>query len=398
MKTLTILGSTGSIGTSALDVIEGNPTRFSVVGLAAYRNVSRLEEQIRRYRPRVVAVADEEAARTLNELLEETSRPSVLHGLEGYRELASLTDADIVLSAMSGAAGLLPTIAAIESGKDIALANKETLVMAGEAVLAMAESRNVRILPVDSEHNAIFQCLEGRSRSEVNKLILTASGGPFLHRDAADLDTVKPADALKHPNWNMGSKITIDSATMMNKGLEFIEAMRLFSMDVDRIDVVIHPESIIHSMVAYCDGSILAQLGVPDMRIPIAYVLAYPERITLPLPALDICAVGRLNFHPPDLNKFPCLRIAMEAAGRGGTAPAVLNAANEVAVEAFLAERIRFTDISMVVEETLNIHETGLLPTIDQVIAADGWAREKAQELVNERSCSKVAGHCYGRL
>ena len=383
MKTLSILGSTGSIGTNALDVIDRHRSLFAVVGLAAHRNITLLKEQIERFHPTVVAVADEERAVSLEDMLGGPERPTVLFGSEGYREIASLESVDMVLSAMSGAAGLLPTIAALESGKDVALANKETLVMAGDKVLALAESKGARVLPVDSEHNAIFQCLEGHSRGNVSKLILTASGGPFLYRDAGDLVSVTPKDALKHPNWEMGSKITIDSATMMNKGLEIIEAMRLFSIGADRIEVVVHPESIVHSVVAYCDGSHLAQLGIPDMRIPIAYALAYPERITLSLQELDLFAVGRLTFLPPDLDKFPCLRIARSAAERGGTAPAVLNAANEIAVEAFLGGRIGFMDIAKIVEETLCLHEIRKSPAIDQVIEADAWARAKAAELAS---------------
>ncbi len=383
MKTLSILGSTGSIGTNALDVIARDEAGFSVAGLAGHSNIELLRKQIERFRPKAAVAADEEKAAALVDMLGSSSRTSVLFGPEGYRELASLNDVDMVISAMSGAAGLLPTMDAVEAGSDVALANKETMVMAGELVLEKARSRGVRILPVDSEHSAIFQCLEGHPRRGVKKLVLTASGGPFFRRDAADLEAVTPREALRHPNWRMGPKITIDSATMMNKGLEIIEAMHLFSMDVDLIDVVIHPESIVHSMVVYRDGSVLAQMGIPDMRIPIAYAIAYPERMDLGLPELDLSAAGTLTFLSPDCEKFPCMRIAVEAARKGGTAPAVLNAANEIAVEAFLAERLRFTDIPVIAEETLRAHERGGTFSMKAVLAADRWARDHAKKRVD---------------
>jgi 1-deoxy-D-xylulose-5-phosphate reductoisomerase len=383
MKTLSILGSTGSIGTNALDVIARDETGFSVIGLAGHNNIELLRNQIERFRPKAAVVADEEKAAALIDILGASSKTSVLFGLEGYRELAVMKDADMVISAMSGAAGLLPTMDAVEAGRDIALANKETMVMAGELVLEKARSRGVRILPVDSEHSAIFQCLEGHPKRGVRKLVLTASGGPFFQRDAVDLETVTPREALRHPNWRMGSKITIDSATMMNKGLEIIEAMHLFAMDVNLIEVVIHPQSIVHSMVVYRDGSVLAQMGIPDMRIPIAYAIAYPERMDLALPELDLTAAGTLTFIQPDCKKFPCMRIAGEAARKGGTAPAVLNAANEIAVDAFLAERLRFTDIPVIAEETLRAHDGSGTFSLEAVLAADQWARDHATKCVD---------------
>lgn len=383
MRNIAILGSTGSIGTSALDVIAADPSRFSVTGLAAYRNIALLREQIERFRPKAAAVFDEEAAEELRSSLCGAVKTVVLSGPEGYGEVASLRESNIVLSAMSGAAGLLPTLAAIDAGKDIALANKETMVMAGDLVLAQAERAGVRILPVDSEHSALFQCMEGRPRDQVKKLILTASGGPFLNRSAADLASVTLQEALKHPNWDMGYKITIDSATMMNKGLEIIEAMRLFAVDIGMIDVVIHPQSIIHSMVALKDGSVIAQLGIPDMKIPIAYALSWPERMALPLPDLDLCAMGPLTFQAPDMEKFRCLALSLDAARRGGTSPAVLNAANEIAVEAFVAQCIRFIDIAPVVEATLAGHETQAVDSVSRVLSADRWARNRAQEIID---------------
>ncbi|MCK9229285.1 MAG: 1-deoxy-D-xylulose-5-phosphate reductoisomerase [Syntrophales bacterium] len=383
MKYISILGSTGSIGRSALDVVAQEPSRFGVTGLAAYRNIRLLKKQIERFQPKVAAVIDEEAAAELRTSLGRRANTAVLFGPDGYDELASLPESDMVLSAMSGAAGLVPTLAAIDAGKDIALANKETMVMAGDLVLARAERTGVRILPVDSEHSALFQCMEGRPRDQITKLVLTASGGPFLNRSADDLASVTPEEALKHPNWDMGYKITIDSATMMNKGLEIIEAMGLFAVDVGMIDVVIHPQSIIHSMITLKDGSLIAQLGIPDMKTPIAYALSWPERIELSLPDLELCAAGPLTFMVPDMEKFRCLALSLDAARRGGTAPAVLNAANEIAVEAFVAGRVRFTDIPRIVEATLADHETERADTVARVLAADGWARIRAKEAID---------------
>ena len=385
MKKIAILGSTGSIGVSTLDVIADHPEEFAVTGLTAGKNIGRLREQIERFRPRLAAVIDEEHAAMLRRLLGPGAATEVLHGSEGYCEVAA-AGSDMVVSAMVGAAGLIPTLAAIEAGIPIALANKEALVMAGRIVLSKAAEKGVGIIPVDSEHSAIFQCLQGHRREDVRRIILTASGGPFLKASAEQLAAVTGADALRHPNWTMGRKITIDSATMINKGLEVIEAGWLFGLPVEAIDVLIHPQSIVHSLVEYRDRSVLAQLGVPDMRIPIAYALSFPRRLPRLDSRLDLTTAGPLEFLAPDLDRFPGLRLAYEAAGRGGTAPAVLSAANEKAVEAFLCDRIRFSDIVAVVRHVLSRHLMQAEPTIDEIVAADRWAREEAQQAVEEKA------------
>jgi 1-deoxy-D-xylulose-5-phosphate reductoisomerase len=385
MKKLSILGSTGSIGTSALDVVRRNRGRFGVVALAAGRNLDLLAEQIAEFDPRVVSVLDEDHARRLRERTGPV-RADVLSGPEGYREVAAADGADMVLSALVGAAGLLPTLAAIEAGRDIALANKETLVTAGALVMERVRAKGVRLFPVDSEHSAIFQCLEGQDRDAVRRIVLTASGGPFLRHSAEQLEAVTPVEALKHPNWTMGRKITIDSASMMNKGLEVIEARWLFDTDYDRIDVVVHPRSIVHSMVEFRDGSILAQMGVPDMRIPIAYALAWPERIPQPGSLLDLTRAGALEFFEPDRERFPGLDLAYAAGRAGGTAPAVLNGANEIAVEAFLQGRIRFTDMAATIKEVLSRHERDEVRSVEDVLRADRWARETAQSIIERQS------------
>ncbi|MBN2283206.1 MAG: 1-deoxy-D-xylulose-5-phosphate reductoisomerase [Deltaproteobacteria bacterium] len=383
MKQIAILGSTGSIGVSTLDVIGTNASRFTVTALSAGRNIGLLKEQIIRFRPAVATVLDEGGAQRLREMLGPRSRTAILHGVEGYREAASMKDVDTVVSAMVGAAGLVPTMAAIEAGKTVALANKETMVMAGNLVVEKAAETGAVILPVDSEHSAVFQSLAGHDRKGVRRILLTASGGPFRGYGAKELARVTVSDALKHPNWEMGRKITIDSASMMNKGLEVIEARWLFDIDVDRIDVIIHPQSIVHSLVEYMDGSMVSQLGVPDMRVPISYALLYPER----LPAcdgcrLDLCAVADLEFYEVDFESFPNLRLAYRAARAGGTMPAVLNAANESAVDAFLAEEIGFMDMPAVIEETLDEHENDVPGSIGRILSADRWAREKAARII----------------
>ncbi len=380
MKNISILGSTGSIGINALDVIRDNPERFAVVALSAYTNVGLLKQQMETFRPKVVSVADEKRACELKEMLKHAVTTDILFGEEGYCEVASITDANMVVSAMVGSAGLLPTIQAIEAGKDIALANKEVMVMAGSLVIEKARERGVSILPIDSEHSAIFQCIAGDNGRYIKRIILTASGGPFLFLSNEGLKAVKPADALKHPCWQMGRKITIDSATMMNKGLEVIEAKWLFQVDIDNIEVHIHPQSIIHSMVEYIDGSMMAQLSVPDMRIPIAYALSFPERLIRSKPSLDLLKAGRLDFFPPDTEKFPNLRLAYQAGRDGGTAPAVMNAANEIAVEAFLDEKIGFMDISKLIREVLLSHRRNEYPTLEEILEADRWSRCIARE------------------
>ena len=381
MKRIVVLGSTGSIGRNALWVAERFPDRFQVVGLGAGRNIDLLSEQAGRFQPRAVAVLTEELARDLRRRL----RPgtAVLAGLEGYQELACLPEAELVLSAMVGAAGLMPTLAAIRAGKHVALANKETLVMAGALVTGEVRRQRGMLLPVDSEHSAIFQALAGHRRDDLKRIVLTASGGPFLNSTREELREVTPAQALAHPNWRMGPKVSVDSATLMNKGLEVVEARWLFDLDVSQIAVVVHPQSIIHSLVEYVDGSVLAQLGIPDMRVPIAYALSYPERLPLDLPPLDLLAVQTLAFVEPDVTRFPCLGLAFAACRAGGTMPAVLNAANEVAVEAFLAGRIPFLAVARVVEETLERHRPGLVPTeVEVILEADRWARAEAENVI----------------
>jgi 1-deoxy-D-xylulose-5-phosphate reductoisomerase len=381
MKALSILGSTGSIGRNALEIARRFPERFSVKALAAKRSVNLLAEQIREFTPEAAAVYDQSAARELEALLPAGCRTRILHGREGYDTAAAWPSADVTLTAMVGAAGLLPTLAAIDAGKTIALANKETLVMAGAVVTARAAARGVSVLPVDSEHSAIFQCLQGQRREDAAQILLTASGGPFLHRAREDFDALTPADALRHPNWSMGVKITIDSATMMNKGLEVIEAQWLFGMPQDRIRVVVHPQSIVHSMVAFKDGSVLAQMGIPDMKAAIAFALSYPERLALGQPLPSFSGDAAMTFADPDLEKFPCLGLAFEACRRGGTLPAVLNAANEVAVHAFLEGRVAFTAIARIVQRTMEACHPMDHPGLEDILAADRWAREKASGL-----------------
>jgi 1-deoxy-D-xylulose-5-phosphate reductoisomerase len=384
LKNVAILGSTGSIGRSTLQVIEQFPHRFRVVALGAGRNIDLLTEQIRRHDPRLVCVLEQQLAQELANRFRPTKRVEVLAGPEGYQQVASCDEADIVLSAMVGAAGLVPTLSAVRAGKDVALANKETLVMAGALVMQEIQRCGVRLLPVDSEHSAIFQAMEGHRKEDLRRILLTASGGPFLHTPPQDLESVTPEQALAHPNWAMGPKITIDSATLMNKGLEVIEAKWLFDVPVDAIEVHIHPQSIVHSMVEYVDGSVIAQLGIPDMRGPIAYALAYPERLELDLPALDLFASQTLTFLEPDTRRFPCLDLAFAACRTGGTMPAVLNAANEVAVQAFLDNRIPFAAIARLVDQTMQELGSGSATELEAILQADSQARRRAEELIGK--------------
>lgn len=381
-KKIAILGSTGSIGENTLDVIEQFPDRFEVVGLAVQRNISLLEEQIHRFRPRIASVADEGLAQRLKDRCAHIP-VEIVGGAEGAIQVATHPDADWVMSAIVGFAGLAPTYQAVLANKHIALANKETLVSAGELIMPEVKKRGVALLPVDSEHNAIFQALQGQRRTDVARILLTCSGGPFRRLTHDQLRTVLPKDALRHPNWDMGQKITIDSATLMNKGLEVLEAHWLFGIDFANIQVVIHPQSVIHSMVEYADGSVIAQLGVPDMRIPIAYALSYPERLRLDAPKLDLFEIGTFTFEPPDTDRFPCLRYAYEAGQIGGTAPAVLNAANEIAVDAFLREQITFTDIARIIHQVLESHNVQPLTSLQAAIDADQWARRAAQQSID---------------
>jgi 1-deoxy-D-xylulose-5-phosphate reductoisomerase len=384
VKKIAILGSTGSIGVNALGVVSKNPEKLEVVALAAGRNLDVLKGQIERFSPKFVSVLDKEHAGRLKAMIGTETPPEILWGEEGVRRVASAPGADMVLSAIVGAAGLVPTLEAIDAGKDIALANKETLVTAGPLVVEKAHSKGVRIIPVDSEHSAVFQCLEGNSENSVGRVILTASGGPFLRAGRKDLESVRISDALNHPNWKMGRKITIDSATMMNKGLEVIEARWLFGVDYERIDVVIHPQSIIHSLVEFIDGSVLAQLGLPDMKGPISYALFYPERTPGGFPPFDLSKVGRLEFQPPDLEQFPCLRLGYEAGRAAGTMPAVMNAANEVAVNAFLEEKIPFQSIARVIEEVMSWHAPADVSSLEAVLEADSQARRQAEEILKK--------------
>lgn len=387
MKTrVTILGSTGSVGLSALEVIRAHPDRFEVIGLAAGRSVDAMLEQVHEFAPAFVAMADEAAATKLSD---SGTAAQVLSGPEGVSELAA-ADVDVVLCAIVGAAGLGPVISAIDAGNRIALANKEPMVMAGRLITERARKCGVEILPVDSEHNAIFQCLHGNRMEEVHKVHLTASGGPFYKRRPEELDHVTPAEATSHPTWNMGAKISVDSATLMNKGLEIIEARWLFDLPLDKINVLIHPRSIVHSLVEFVDGSILAHLGVTDMKLPIQFALTWPERVESPIARLDLTAMGALTFAPPDFNQFPCLALARSAAQRGGTAPAVLNAANEEAVAAFRREELGFTGIARVVEEVLSnmvINNDTDLPT---VLVADAEARRRARAAVGTKLAART--------
>jgi len=380
MKHVTILGSTGSIGKSALEVLSKCRDRFKVVGLTAGNNIKALEEQIEIFEPEVAAVADEATALELRKKV----RIKVLSGSKGIEQVASYHKADFVLSAIVGFAGLLPTIAAVRAGKTIGLANKESLVVAGDIVMKDMAGHGAKIIPVDSEHSAVFQCIEGRSRESIKRIVLTASGGPFYGKKKQDLDRVTLEDALKHPNWEMGRKITIDSATLMNKGLEVIEAHHLFGVSPDEIDVLIHPQSIVHSMVEFKDRSYMAQLSVPDMKGPIAYALTYPERLADPMPCLDLSSIEKLTFQKPDTECFPCLSYAYDAIKEGGTMPAVLNAANEVAVNAFLQKRIEFNDIPVIIKDTMKAHKKGPVTDIEVVIETDRWARETAKKIVGE--------------
>ncbi|MCP9448733.1 MAG: 1-deoxy-D-xylulose-5-phosphate reductoisomerase [Nitrospira sp.] len=382
MKSIIILGSTGSIGTNTLDIVQRFPDDFRVVGLTAGGNIEKLEAQIRAFKPQAVAVSSETSAALLRTRCAELP-VDILVGEAGIAQVAAMPGAELVISAIVGAAGLVPTLAAIRSGKHIALANKEPMVMAGKLMQTEARKHGVRIFPVDSEHSAIFQSLEGHRLQDVRRLILTASGGALWPLTKEQLSDVTPERALQHPNWKMGSKITIDSATLMNKGLEVVEARWLFDIPESRIDVLIHRESIIHSLVEYEDRSVIAQLGLPDMRTPISYAMRYPERMPLDLPSLDLTEIGKLTFCKPDHDRFPCLSLGYESLRIGGTMPAAMNAANEVAVEAFLNGGIRFIEIPEVIRHTMDAHTHRDLVDLEDALEADRWAREKAGSLVH---------------
>ncbi|MDO5059380.1 MAG: 1-deoxy-D-xylulose-5-phosphate reductoisomerase [Neisseria sp.] len=396
-QTLTILGATGSIGVSTLDVVSRHPEKFEIFALAGHRQTAKLAEQCRRFAPRFAVVADESGAAELAALLRESGcRTEVLHGKQALIDVSVAPEVSGVMAAIVGAAGLPPTLAAARAGKTVYLANKETLVVSGALFMQAAEQAGARVLPIDSEHNAIFQVLppdfrEGRLKTTgraaaqnagIESIILTASGGPFLDTDLAAMSAITPAQAVKHPNWSMGQKISVDSATMMNKGLELIEAHWLFGVPPQDLEVVIHPQSVIHSMVRYSDGSVLAQMGVPDMRTPIAYCLGLPERIESGAGRLNFAELSALTFREPDFARFPCLKLAYEAMNAGGAAPCVLNAANEEAVAAFLAEKIKFTDIAAVVAECLAAGFSDGLESIDALLAQDAESRARAQATI----------------
>ncbi len=374
-RTLAVLGSTGSIGTQVVEVVEWLGEGFAIAGLAAGSNIDLLEKQVRRHRPRIVAIASEDAARSFRERVRDLE-VEIVSGEAAAAEVAAFPGVDLVVSALVGIAGLVPTLAAVRAGRAVALANKETLVAAGGIVIREARRRNAPILPVDSEHSAIFQCLEGRDISSVARLILTASGGPFRALSRDELCRVRPEEALRHPTWSMGAKVTVDSATLMNKALEVVEARWLFGMEPDRIDVVVHPQSIVHSMVEFIDGSILAQLGTPDMRLPIQYALTYPSRVNGRVPRLDPGRMGQLAFEAPDEDRFPAVRLGHEALRMGGTMPCVLSAANEEAVRLFLAGRIGFCDIAAAVQDAMASHEPVEAQEPEEILAVDRQARD----------------------
>lgn len=377
-KRIVVLGSTGSIGENTLRIVEKLEDRFEIVGLAAQQNVDRILEQARDFQVSTIAVADPHAAaRCVDQAGSETR---VLSGESGVEELAAMPDVDIVVAAIVGMAGLRPTLAAISEGTDVALATKEVLVSAGHVVMRACEKHGAQLLPVDSEPSALFQCLAGKDITRVKRMILTASGGPFAGRDDVDFDTVSVSEALNHPNWDMGKKVTIDSATLMNKGLETMEVCWLFGVPVEAVDVIIHKQSIIHSMVEFVDGNILAQMSLPDMRFAIQYALTYPNRADGELPPLPFADLGALHFCAPDVDRFPCLGLARHAAFVGGSMPAVLNAANEVAVDRFINQKISFADIWRIVERVMNEHNPDQSPDLDAVVEADVWARRKAEE------------------
>ena len=383
-KKIVLLGSTGSIGRNVLKVAAGFPEHFTVIGLSAGWNVELLQQQIETFLPGLVSVADEQAALRLKKLLGPASQTEIIWGQTGNAQLACLQEADMVVSAIVGAAGLLPTLAAIRSGKDIALANKETLVMAGRLIMDEVKKQQVRLLPIDSEHSAIAQALEAGRKEDVARIILTASGGPFLHLNQDSLWKVTPEQALHHPNWDMGRKISIDSATLMNKGLEVIEAHWLFDVSLDKIEVLVHPQSIVHSLVEFIDGSVVAQLGIPDMRVPISYALSYPKRLETGLSRLNLTECSNLSFLKPDKSRFPALQTAYEACRIGGCLPAVLNAANEVAVAAFLDGKLKFPEISQVVAETLACTDYEEDRDIETILKADRMARAKSAAVIRD--------------
>ena len=380
MKKISLLGSTGSIGVNTLDVVERYPEKFQVCALSAGSNVELFARQIRKFKPTLVALFDVTKIDILKELVADLD-VEIISGPEGLVSVASFLDADLVVSGVVGSAGLLPALSALRAGKNLALANKETLVIAGELVLQEAELTNAKVIPIDSEHSAIFQALNGEKSERIKKIILTASGGPFRTFSLKQMENITVKEALNHPNWSMGAKITIDSSTMMNKGLEYIEAKWLFGVNTN-VEVIVHAQSIIHSMIEFVDTSIIAQLGIPDMRVPIAYALTYPDRFVSELPSLDLASMSDLTFEAPDLERFPCLQLAMDAMKIGETMPAVLNAANELAVQAFLEEQIPYKEISEIIRMVMHNHRPVPLKEIQSILDADLWAREESIKII----------------
>lgn len=385
MKKISILGSTGSIGTQTLDVVRANKDKFEVVAISANSSIDLLLGQINEFRPKYVAVYNENSAKKLKEMIPSNIKIEVLSGMEGLKVISSLNEIDVLLTAIVGMIGLVPTLCAIRNGKDIALANKETLVCAGSLVMSEAKKYGVNILPVDSEHSAIFQCLNGEQNKEIEKIILTASGGPFRGKQREELIHITKNEALKHPNWDMGRKISIDSSTLMNKGLEVIEAKWLFGIEASDIDVVVHPQSIIHSMVQFIDSSVMAQLGCPDMKLPIQYALSYPNRIVSDFERLDLTKLMTLTFEKPNMDTFPCLKLAYDALKMGGTYSAVLNSANEVLVNEFLEDKIGFYDIPYYIEKTLENHSSITNPTLEEILEVDRWTREYVLQNIKQK-------------
>lgn len=385
MKKISILGSTGSIGTQTLDVVRANKDKFEVVAISANSSIDLLLEQIKEFRPKYVAVYNENSAKKLKEMIPSNIKIEVLSGMEGLKIISSLNEIDVLLTAIVGMIGLVPTLCAIRNGKDIALANKETLVCAGSLVMSESKKYGVNILPVDSEHSAIFQCLNGEQNKEIEKIILTASGGPFRGKQREELIHITKNEALKHPNWDMGRKISIDSSTLMNKGLEVIEAKWLFGLEPSDIDVVVHPQSIIHSMVQFIDSSVMAQLGCPDMKLPIQYALSYPDRIVSDFDRLDLTKLMTLTFENPDMDTFPCLKLAYDALKMGGTYSSVLNSANEVLVNEFLEDKIGFYDIPYYIEKTLENHSSITNPTLEEILEIDRWTREYVLQNIKQK-------------
>lgn len=384
MKNICLLGSTGYIGINSLRVIKDNQEKYRIIALGAGKNIDLLLNQIKEFKPRFAVVINSDLANKLKSRLNNNSNTEILYGTEGYIKIAALSDVNITIAAMTGSSGLLPTFSAITAGKDVALANKETLVIAGSLLMSESRKMGVNIFPIDSEHSAIQQSIQGHSIEDLKRIILTGSGGPFMDLSIESLSKVTPEEALKHPNWSMGRKITIDSATMMNKGMEAIEAKWLFNVEMDQIDILLHPQSIIHSMVEYMDGSIIAQLAPTDMRIPISYALSYPRHLKGELPPLDLLDIGKLSFGKPDKKRFRCLDLALAAGKIGKSMPAALNGANEIAVNAFLEGKIGFLQIPQLIEKTMEKHEVFPMDSIDQAIEVNQWAQYRAKEFLEK--------------